>query len=797
MSDPHELEAELHRHAAGLRSIARDLLRDPHAAEDVTQETLRQALAERNLQPGPLGGWLQRTLVNFTYQWRRRERRRLEREASLPLPEPVGAPPDMLSRRETLQAVTSAVLSLDEPYQTAIFQRYFENLSPRAICQRTGANLATVKSRLQRGLVMLRTRLDRQSGGDTQRWRMALLFAFGLPIPAAAAGLTLTGAWLLGTTTKTLVAAGLLCAGGLFAYTFSQDFAPRQNTTTKVNEIADTAIESSTPGSKHETVLREAAASAAEESLSWLDHPYLFELDAFVVDETGLPVKDHTLRIAPPGCTFNDASAPTGADGHVLLSWHSRVPSGEVVISDERGTLRRVALRHGARAAVTLGQAGPKPRLNRTMSFRVVSIKGQGIRMLEGAPVLGTIKDGSDDETRTGLHPHAMFGDRAAEPAKVPGEPEGPSLMLGEGMTFALSSSDIQLVGDKVADNPPPQLARITGTVFGEDGKPAKGIPVALMTDGPQPLARTATNDDGQFEFDKLQPGDFTVRAGGTSDGLATVATVTTTGTTPTTLNLHRDSCVRGHATDASGHALAGATVTWRAADGTWCDTAQTEDDGSFVLANLPGTTGTVFLWEPSGKFPLPVHTETNVLADTADLLLKVDATTTSAVQFELGLPEGLAAADVSGRLWNLDNDIGTRLKRPEAGKPWRLENLPAGWYRIEMFAPGSGWLDGGRQWVDGKADCNLGRIDLRAAAKVHLHLDPETLPAADQQVIELYEVRADVDVRVNGAEIKPDCELNLPAGNYALAWKAKGDTVRFQRFSVRAGETAEITPSH
>ena len=73
MSEP--LHHELQRHAGGLRDLARDLLRDRHAAEDVTQATLQQALTRPPREPGPLGGWLHRTVVNFARQWRRGDRR--------------------------------------------------------------------------------------------------------------------------------------------------------------------------------------------------------------------------------------------------------------------------------------------------------------------------------------------------------------------------------------------------------------------------------------------------------------------------------------------------------------------------------------------------------------------------------------------------------------------------------------------------------------------------------------------------------------------------------------------------
>src|SRR5690606_13658486 len=81
-----ELEGQLHRelraHANAVRGLARDLLRDSHAAEDVAQQTLSKAWAVREqLQPGPMGGWLSRTGTNFSRQWRRGERRRQDHES--------------------------------------------------------------------------------------------------------------------------------------------------------------------------------------------------------------------------------------------------------------------------------------------------------------------------------------------------------------------------------------------------------------------------------------------------------------------------------------------------------------------------------------------------------------------------------------------------------------------------------------------------------------------------------------------------------------------------------------------
>ena len=104
MLSPENAESELRHHAASLRSLARDLLRDGHAADDVTQQTLHAALTNRELRSGPLGGWLHRVLENFARQWRRGERRRTARHANLPAPEPEPAVDESLMRRESLDA---------------------------------------------------------------------------------------------------------------------------------------------------------------------------------------------------------------------------------------------------------------------------------------------------------------------------------------------------------------------------------------------------------------------------------------------------------------------------------------------------------------------------------------------------------------------------------------------------------------------------------------------------------------------------------------------------------------------
>ncbi len=804
MPDPHDLDAELHRHAGALRSLARDLLRDRHAAEDIAQDTLHAALAHQELRPGPMGGWLQRTLTNFAWQWRRGEGRRRTRESRLPSPDPAPAPPDTLGRRETLQAVTTAVLGLDEPYQTVVFLRYFEDLPPRAIAKRTATNLATVKSRLQRGLVMLRVRLDRTCGGDPQKWRGALLFTFGLPLPTVAtASLTLTGAWLLGTTTKSLIAASLLCAAGLFVYTGSLEAPLIPAAKMTRTDISGVVAESGLAGAKTEEPVREAPPTAIDATLAWLDHPYLLELEVLVLDPVGLPVEGRTLQLAPPNCTLNDAPQATDANGKVVLSWRSRLPMGEVVFADERGTLRRIPLQHGAKTSITLGSRARNSQ--RTTAVRLIRgdrMSANGVPVLSELPMLGnlfTTDSQSRPDMQPGLHPHAVFGNAAAPAEAGPTAASAASAVTDSVSWSVRSRLDL---GQQIA---PKSLTRIAGTVFGEDGKAAAKTPVVLLGSGPQPVQRTETDEHGQFAFESLAAGEFTVRAGGDYQGLAATPVVTTTGTTPATLNLSRGSCIRGRAKDATGGPLAGAPVVFRAADGSWWDSTETQADGSFVLANLPGCAGTVLLWEPNSDRPLRVAVTTNVLANTPDLLLQFDAEAGSALQLDLNLPEGTPRMPCEVRVWQVDSDLGLSLPTPAEGKPWRLEHLVAGWYKVELFAAGAGWQDLGRHWLDGKADCDLGQVTLAPSAVVHLRLpkspdespedSPPPPPTSIAPAVELYELRPDVDVRHQVGALDDLMTLRLPAGTYVLARRDATNLVHFDRFTVRSGESLEVTP--
>lgn len=782
MATPNELERELSRHAHGLRCMARDLVRDPHVADDAVQDTLHRALdraAAAELEPGPLGGWLRRTLVNFTRQWRRREQRRRRRESAAPQREPEATPHETSSRRETLRCVTDAVLGLDEPYQTAIFLRYFEGLPPRAIARRTGEKLATVKSRLQRGLAMLRARLDCRAAGDRQRWRLALLGTFGLPAGAAAAGTALTtGTLLMGTTTKTLLAAGVIGALGLCFYGFGDDPVPDGAAATGAVELPAAATATGRDSTPDEVLVAREAAPPRTALPSWLDHPFTFEIDVLVVDHRGLPMRGEELRLAPAGCPLNEAAGSTDANGRLRVSWPSRLEAGEIVIADHGDALRRVPVRHGTPTSLTLvrDDGGRLTRLlgrsKRRVSFTVHSVAGGSFVVTNSSSMLSM---------EPGLHPHARFATSTSTKRSQP--TAGLWLDYGKATDggIALSLSALSGATEKVED---PAEARIAGTVFGEDGRPAAKVHVALLDADGHAVFHALTDEHGQFAFEELRAGPFGVRAGGGERGLATVPAITTAGTTPVTLNLARGVTVSGRAESGSGRPLEKLRVTWHAADRSWADFTETAADGSFTLANLPGVPGTVMLWRKDRPFPVAIAQD--VLANTGDLLLR-DTGATGSIRIDPVLHEGVGGQP-EVRVFSEDTGVGATIPIAEDDEPRRLRHVPAGWYRVEARHPATGTIDAGRHWVDGENECDLGQVLLPRPAIVRL--DASAASARDR---ELYRVRPDLDVRVEVREPAEGEPWLVEAGDYALFWKDAAGRVRFERFRAIAGEEVVV----
>lgn len=165
-----------------MHRLARQLVADRSAAEDVVQQTWVQAIAHPPARAESWKAWLATVLRNFAYRARGSDSRRRAREHRVSLSEAVElTPSDVVERAELQRVLVDIVLQLAEPYRTTILLRYFEDLRPRQIAERQGVAEATVRSRLQRACRDLRQRMEQRTPMNSHTWGLLAAPLLGAP----------------------------------------------------------------------------------------------------------------------------------------------------------------------------------------------------------------------------------------------------------------------------------------------------------------------------------------------------------------------------------------------------------------------------------------------------------------------------------------------------------------------------------------------------------------------------------------------------------------------------------------
>ena len=163
---------DLLAHASWVRALARSLVADTSAAEDVVQETWVSALESPPARDENLRGWLATVVHNAVRMRARGAGRRAAREA-LHASEREDALPssaELAERMDTQRRLAERVLELDEPYRSTVVLRYFEGLTAAEIARRARVPAGTVRWRLKAALDELRGRLDEDFGGERATW---------------------------------------------------------------------------------------------------------------------------------------------------------------------------------------------------------------------------------------------------------------------------------------------------------------------------------------------------------------------------------------------------------------------------------------------------------------------------------------------------------------------------------------------------------------------------------------------------------------------------------------------------
>lgn len=315
MPFPADLDALL-REDDWLRRMARKLVGDSHASEDLVQDAWVAAISRgRSERP-----WLFGVLRNLRREGARRTIR--EQDARSTVPHPPDSPPadEVVSELLIRKHVTDEMLGLDEPFRTAVYLRFVQDESLPAIARRTGVAVSTVHERIARGLELMRARLDRHYEGNRNAWALGLL-SLTKP-PSLVTGLI--GALAMGTTLK-IVAAAVVVVGTLALV--MDDEAPESiagstpirpvTTNTPANAVAQaTSISAGSP-------LREAVPDGSHQTTDPAPPPRIptSMISGRVVDLNGFPVA--AVRVGFEGVPDSDrseSSEPTDQDGQFELA---------------------------------------------------------------------------------------------------------------------------------------------------------------------------------------------------------------------------------------------------------------------------------------------------------------------------------------------------------------------------------------------------------------------------------------------------------------------------------------------
>lgn len=199
------------------RRLAWDLARgDGALADDLVQGAYTAALTRPPAPAVPVRRWLANVMRNLARHDRRSHANRAAVEqvyaASRRHDEAAAHAAGALEIRRQLQEM---VEELPELYRTRIVERYVEGLKPHQIASRADVSVETIKSQLVRGRAMLRDALDRQSGGDRNRWMAAIVPLLrgrrGIATPLHAHGI------VVGLVASASVVAGVILAARLLS----------------------------------------------------------------------------------------------------------------------------------------------------------------------------------------------------------------------------------------------------------------------------------------------------------------------------------------------------------------------------------------------------------------------------------------------------------------------------------------------------------------------------------------------------------------------------------------------------
>lgn len=507
-------------HRDWIRSLARTLVSDASRADDIAQETWIVAQAKAPREAKNLRAWLTEVVRNIARSSARAESRRSQREHVVARSELVPDTADLVAQASLQRALVGHVLELDETYRSVVLLRFFQELGVREIASRLNVPVNTVRTRLQRALAQLRTKLDSECG-ERSSW----CASFATLAPAARhVGWTSTMGMLAATTWK-VAAIVLLAAGALFWYrgrlpdaaSPPVQLAQRQSENLDVPARTTPSDRDPSPRSSSErTPIAGSSGSAAAASVAPLAAS---TFEGRVVDVRGAPVPN--LRLRPLyrrpawlASTLEELAPTAITDSNG--AFHLEIP----------GTVREIEVAGGVWTFVSDGWR-ERPREHIYIVAPAVDVAGvvvdaagvpaarvyverhaswRGLREFPWA-----LEDGLDDYSALAItDDHGRF--HLGVIAFVPGERITAGWMehasvVGIPIPERSQNDLVIVINPQHSDTRP----RVRGLVIDDAGRPVVGAQVHFSND------ETSSDENGRFElavgyFDEDVPLTATVR---------------------------------------------------------------------------------------------------------------------------------------------------------------------------------------------------------------------------------------------------------------------------------------------
>lgn len=786
---------QLLEHAQSLRALARRLLMDEGAAEDVVQEAWIVALERPPAERDRIGGWLHTVVHSLVRKRRRGEHRRARRERVAAQPERQDSTLDSVMSAAQCKRLIDAVVALDEPYRTAISMRYLDDLPPREIALRLEVPKNTVRARLQRGLAMLRQGLDRDSEGGRASWAPAMLaFAelktghLAAPVASTTASGTLgvlamanVGKWAIGLVALVLFGVGIVEVAGTEGEALSLNEQKPEKMTQDSRELSSTGV-SSVSSERLElesTALVDTTGLEKASPPAWATVPrYPFELRGIVVDAWGRPARSERVFVAVDGQRFN-AFHSTGPDGRFVFEFEA-----------SRATLDlRLYVRNFGSSTSGLRTIPMVSGQTRHLHIDLKTIEHESLSPGAPANFAGPLNNAPGLK----LAPDARVRFYTQSGVDV-GLPEDVIFDSSEGV-FDHNEMD---AGEL---NP----TRLLGLVQAADGSPAVGTLVGAKLDGKGWGQWTKTDQNGEWRLEGLDPGEYALRAGGDEFGLATKTVTVAKGEAHDwSPFLDRGRELRGRIGAPEGST--GVFLIRAEAvdpDIEWSDTTLSDKDGRFVMPNVLPKMARLRIFDFDGNpFGIPIHVEEAlfVAGGEHDISISMDERLTGSISVTLNRADGEFVPGAEVRLHHLDTGCGVFLKTNKlegTAGIYRASGLPAGTYRLEANSPTLGWITMNSVALQAGQDLQLGQLAFERPGLLIANCAAADIKNANQWAIVQLGETVDSHAWQNWplspwqwAEMEaPDwVKVQLPRGDYALSVRSESTGRAWFPFRIESG---------